>query len=78
MVTAALWHTCYILAVNMASSNQDDDFSEDEWEVQEWRAESFHQDCFLEDQRKKLQVLYLVLFEILINYSHRTQVMMNF
>jgi len=34
----------------------DNDFSEDEWEVQEWRAESFDQDCFLEEQRRKLQV----------------------
>jgi len=66
MVTAALWHTCYILAVNMASSNQDDDFSEDEWEVQEWRAESFHQDCFLEDQRKNCRFYILCYLRFLL------------
>jgi len=36
--------------------DDNDDFSEEEWEVQQWRVESYNQDCFLEEQRKKLQV----------------------
>lgn len=44
------------IALTVASMADDNDFSEDEWEVQEWRAESFDQDCFLEEQRRKLQV----------------------
>ena len=46
-------YECCVIDIATSSDEEEEDPA---WEVQGWRVESYRQDCFLEEQRKMLQV----------------------